>query len=94
MFHRVRREVLFARLFAYAGGHVFNNEELTIMFQCVSYLGIYHCFFHPGFPFKSLSDPKINPEIGIRLIQSDDFDKRPVRIAALNMQWPAGYRES
>ena len=39
---------MLARLLAHPCRHVFNYEELPIMFQCVGYFGIHHCFFHLG----------------------------------------------
>jgi hypothetical protein len=92
MLDGLRSEVLLSRLSADTCRHIFNNEKLATMFQCVSYSGIYHCLFHSEFSFISPSDLELDPQIGVRLVQGYDLDNCPVRIAALNMQWPARFR--
>ena len=43
--HCLRREVLLAGFPAHSAGiHVFNNEDLTIIFQCVGYVLSLHRF--------------------------------------------------
>ncbi len=85
-------KVLLTRFLAHACRNVSHYVDFATMFQCVSNFGIHHCFFHSGYPFISLSDPKIDPQIGIRVVQGDDLVNRPARIAALNVQWPASFR--
>jgi len=77
---------------AYASWDIFNNKKLATMFQCIGNFSIYHCFFHLEYPFISTSEPKIDPQIGVRLVEDDDLHKRSDRITALNVQWTARFR--
>jgi len=68
MLHCLRGEELLSGLLAYACRYIFNNEELTTMFQGTGYFSICHCFFHSECPFISPSGPKIDPQIGGGLV--------------------------
>jgi hypothetical protein len=89
MFYRFRSKEVFSCLSAYTRRYIFNNKKITVMFQCVGYFRFYHCLFHSKSPCISPSDPKIYPQIRIRLVEGDDLDKWPTRVAALYMQRPA-----
>ena len=94
MFNRLRSEELLPGLLAHSCRDIFDNKKLATMFQRIGHFCVYHCLFHFEYPFISPSNPKIDPQLRVRLVQSDNLYKWPAQITGLNVQWSARLRET
>ncbi len=88
-------EELFAGLNAHARRHVFHDVELAIEFERVSDGAVFDCFVlsvaHGYWHLLLAARFIVNPFVGIRLVERDDFNQWAFRVTALDVEWTFFY---